>query len=390
MKIIFPLLWIAEHSGDNAIWTKLIKTIEEVFPDSEYICPTQYPPTSELLEWDIEQLKKVTDKITVIPMGLVTGFDYQEFKKLKTREEVVSYMDKVQPNEYLADADMIISMGGGYMFDDALYCLYLPPFYVAQRLGKPTFFNTQTFSGSGFAEATKMLGNLVFNKAKYLSPREQESLHNLRNTFGANNELVLSQDFTFDMPTEPYDKPLPENAVKINIRQDKVDTHSIEVIAQVADMITETMGKVVFVPICHGGDRDDRVAHSKIASMMKHECVQIVDKLTVGQAKEIAKGGIFITDRYHTCIFSASVNTPFVPLMPDIGFKMKGLLDALKYPPVSILDLQKTTVKDLYRNVLEVWSNRESIKAHLEKVVPEVKTHVTETTSKLKEALKNG
>ena len=389
MKVLFPLLYIAEHSGDNAIWKKLISIIESVYPNSEYICPTQFSPTqTDILKWDIDQLKEVTPNIKVIPSGLVNGFNATEFRKLQTKEEVIAYMDKVTPSKDLAEADMIISMGGGYMFADALYCLYLPPFYVAQKLGKPTFFNTQTFSGSDLTPATKILSNIVFNRANYISPREQSSAEYLRQTLGVTNELTLSQDFTFDIPPEPYDKPLPEDSIKINIRQDKSTEHSIEIMANVADMIIETMRSVVFVPICHGGERDDRVIHRKIASKMKHECLLIEDRITIGQAITIAKSGIFITDRYHTSIFSALANTPFVPLFPDINFKMQGLLDALDYPNRNIINLNQTTVEAVFKYVLDVWDNKESIKSQLEISVPKIIQEVTDNTNKLKIKLK--
>ena len=392
MKIIFPLLYIAEHSGDSGIWKKLIQVIESVFPGSEYICPTQYSPNDlEILKWDIDQLKEVTPNITVIPSGLVSGFNYEEFKKLTTEEEVVSYMDNVTPSEHLAEADMAISMGGGYMFADLLYCLYLPPFYVAQKLGKPTFFNTQTFSGADFTPATKILSNIVFNKAKYISPREQASANTLRQTLGVTKEFAVSQDFTFDIPPEPYKKPYPPqyNSIKINIRHDTVTEHAVETMAKVADMIVEKMGPVVFVPICHGGSRDDRITHRNIASRMTHESTLIEDKITVGQAKTIAKGGIFITNRYHTATFSASALTPFVSLVPDIGFKMGGLLDVLEYPCKDVLNLGNASVEELFQHVARVWENQDSIKNQLEISVPEITRGVTEATDKLREELKN-
>jgi polysaccharide pyruvyl transferase WcaK-like protein len=390
MKILFPLLYIAEHSGDNAIWAKLIKTIEEVYPNSEYICPIQFSPDdTETLKWDIEQLKRYSPNIRVIPNCLTNGFDYQTFKQLQTEEEVINYMDSLPISDYIKESDMVISMGGGYMFNDAVDCFYFPPFYQAQKLGKPTFFNTQTFAGNDLSFATQALGHLIFEKANYISPRENLSLQTIQNQFKIDKDIIVSQDFTFDVEPEPFSMDLPKDAIKINIRHDVVDEHCIEVMAQVADMVVETMGEVVFVPICHGGERDDRITHRAIANKMKHDSILIEEQITVGQAKTIAKGGIFITNRYHTSIFSSSAGTPIVPLMPDIDYKMSGLLESLNYPDIKVLNLKTASANEIFEQVKNVWDNREDIKKLLDIQVPKIIKEVKESTERLKDSLRN-
>lgn len=392
MKILFPLLYIAEHSGDNAIWTKLIRTIESAYPNSEYICPVQYSPEqTEILKWDTEQLKKVSKNIRIVPQGLIENFNEAEFNKLRTRDEVISYLDKVIAKDVLKEADMLISMGGGYMFCNTTYILYLVPFYVAQKMGKPTFFNTQTFSGNDFTQATKILTNIVLNNAKYISPREQASFDNLRNTFGITSELTMVQDFTFDIKPDDSVHEFDDSVIKFNIRQDIITEHSIKVIAEVADLLIDKLGvKIAFVPICHGGERDDRIAHKKIVSLMKHECLLIDKKLTVAEAKTLLKNGITITDRFHTAVFSASVFTPFVLMEPDIGYKAKGLLDAIDYPIKEVLSLGQVDSGTLYDYIMSIYNKKKEIKEKLEVTIPKVIKDVTNATFKLLEKLKNG
>lgn len=387
-KFLFPLLWIAGHSGDNAIWKKLIRVIESIYPGSEYICPVQCGvDDKEALGWDIEQLRQVTPNIRVVSAGLVNGFNYEEFSKITSEEEAIKYMDKVEPSDVLREADALVSMGGGYMFNDACYCLYLPPFYVAQKLGKPTFFNTQTFTGSDFTPATVALGEAVFNKANYISPREVRSMLNLNGRFTCTAQAV-NPDFTFDLPFQPYDGDYPKESIKFNFRTDVNNESFITKIAEVADMTVEALGPVVFVPACHGRDRNDRRLHRKISEQMRHEPVLIEDEITAGQVMRILEGGLTVTDRYHTAIFSAASHTPFVPLVPDIDLKMDGLLELLTYPRPDILDLKQASVDDLFKCILGVWKQRDEIKQRLEVVVPRVKEQTTRSTSELCKSLK--
>lgn len=320
MNILLTNCWQAGNTGDMAIWKNLMKHLETAFGDVRFLIASQV-----LLEWDVNQL-----------------LEY----------DVEFYVNRLE--DAVRNADVVISQGGGYMIGEDMV-QFLKAFELAQSLNIPTFFSTQTIVGP-ISDETKELLAKVMNNAEVVSPRDQGTYDLLLDAGVDPEAMEIVPDTVFDIGIEQYSFPY-KNSVKMAIRGYDMTAELIKEFALLADMITETMGQVVFIPVGHGGDRDDRSTARAIADQMQHESVVIEDRLTAEQLKACLRDGMLISDRYHGIIYAASMNTPFIALTPDIDSKMPGLMELLDYP-ITILNKKETTAKELFPQVMEIWKDR--------------------------------
>lgn len=350
MKILLTNCWQAGNTGDVAIWINLMRRLREAFPDAEFLVASQ-----ALLEWDCEQMKEFNPEYYV--------------------NDLIRAVN---------DADVVISQGGGYMISNGMYP-YLQAFDLAQSQGKPTFFSTQTMVGP-LSEDTRLLLKKVIDGAVYVSPRDTGTFDLLRNA-GVERDMVILPDTVFDIDTVDWDFPYT-NHVRFSIRGYDVDTNFLKEVALLADMATETMNSVVFLPIGHGGDRDDINTAKEIVSYMKHEGFVIDKKLTAGELKGALKDGILLSDRYHGIVYSVSMCTPFVSMSPDIGSKMPGLLEMFNYP-IPVLHKSGFTAKMAFPHLMSAWENREKYRGIFETISPQIKDNSAIVYEEIIKGIKN-
>ena len=334
MKILLTNCWQSGNTGDLAIWTNLLKHLRKAFPKAVFLIASQ-----QLLDWDLLQLAPF---------------------------ETTTYLNNLE--QAVKDADIVISQGGGYMIGDGMYP-FLKAFELAQDLGKPTFFSTQTIVGP-FNNDTKELLKKVIDRAIVVSPRDQGT-YDLLKSIGVERELKIVPDTVFDIGIREFGFDL-KNTIKFAIRGYDVDTRFLKEIALLADMISETMGQVVFIPVGHGADRNDIYTAKEILGYMNHEAFLIDKELTAEEIKSTLKDGILISDRYHGIVYAASMNTPFVALNPDIDSKMPGLLNLFDYP-IPIYDKNTVTAEELFPEVLEVWNRRIKYRDIFKTITPQIK-----------------
>lgn len=349
MKILFTNVWQSDNTGDNAIWKSMMRHLREAFPKCEFVLSCQ-----AVLPWDMEQLKEYSPK--------VVGVDWQN---------------------HLENVDIVLSQGGGYMSKDGMVS-HLQRFKKAQTLKKQTFFATQTFVGP-VSENTKKIMKEVLNKAGLVVAREKQSRQLLLDVGAENIKLLPDQVFT--VKPKKYNKPLPKDAVKIGIRSYATSESSLSEFAKFADMVVEAIAPVVFIPIGHGGNRDDRVGARRISELMKHESIVIDDKVSAEELMDILKDGILISDRYHGIVYALSMGTPFVALTPDIGFKMPGLLKLFDYP-ILVLDSKTVNAGELFHYVVKIHRNKEGYRRLINKKLPEVKRLASKVYEYLIEGIK--
>ena len=333
MNILLAHCWKMGNLGDNAIWKNMMKRLREYFPDCKF-----YVASQKVEEWDDDQLK--------------------EYKPIYVPMDWVKDLDKI---------DVVISQGGGYMRGKGMVRI-LSKFKAAQDLNKRTIFATQSFV-NGVPRKSRVFIAEVLNKADLLVARENQSSEFLKG-IGVKDVITLP-DQVFDVEPEDY-KLSSNNVVKIGIRGYLASDEFIKKIVLYADMISETIGKVLFIPVGHGHGRDDRECAMIISSRMRHKSDVINDRISAGQLKTILKDGIFVSDRYHGIVCSASVGTPFIALNPDIDFKMPGILELLDYP-IKVIDKNTMDPRDLFIKTFNIYKDLDSYKDILNKKLPKIK-----------------
>ena len=349
MNILLAHCYQTGNSGDNAIWKNMMRRLRECFPNCRFFIASQ-----KVEEWDKDQLK--------------------EYKPTYILMDWVKDLDKI---------DVVISQGGGYMRGKGMISI-LKKFKAAQDLNKITIFATQSFV-NGIPRNSRIFIAEVLNKANLLVARENQSLEFLKG-IGVKNSLILP-DQVFDVEAEDYKLKL-NYVVKIGIRGYLASDEFINKMAIYADMISETIGRVLFVPVGHGLGRDDRECAIIISSKMKHESDIITDRITAGQLKTILKDGIFVSDRYHGIVCSASMGTPFIALNPDIDYKMPGIIDLFDYP-VGIFRRDNLNPLGLFGMTMQIYKNFDFYKDLLNKKLPKIKEDSRSVYKLIAEKIKN-
>lgn len=346
MNILFTHCWQTGNSGDVAIWKSMALHLKEKFPSASFIICSQ-----KRENWDVNQLEDAVGAISVFPLC---------------------------SKDALNKADVVINQGGGYMTRSAMK----PHFEFmkkAQDRGKPTFWGSQTFLGKINSEV-KRLGKEVLNNSLLVAARERQTYEYITEYIGAKGgHIKILPDGVFTVEARSYKKSLPPGAVKIGIRGYKATPRLIKEVALFADMAVEALGPVVFIPIGHGEIRDDRQQAKEVVELMRHDAVVVDEKISAEQTLDILKDGILVSDRYHGIVYSASVCTPFVPMTPDIGHKMPGLLETIDYPFRKVLSTGTVTADEIFEYAAKVVKQKEEIKSHLETVVPRVRDRAEST-----------
>jgi polysaccharide pyruvyl transferase WcaK-like protein len=333
LNILLAHCWQMGNSGDNALWKNMMRRLRESFPDCKF-----YIASQKIEEWDKDQLK--------------------EFKPIYVSMDWTNDLDKV---------DIVLSQGGGYMKGKGIPRI-LSKFKIAQDLGKLTLFATQSFV-NGIPRKSRASVAGVLNNSGLVVAREKQSFDFL-NGIGVKNVSLLP-DQVFDVDPEEY--KLKDNYfVKIGIRGYLASEDFMSKMAIYADLVSETIGKVLFVPVGHGLGRDDRECALIISSRMKHESQVITDRISAGQLKTILKDGIFVSDRYHGIVCSASMGTPFIALNPDIDYKMPGVIDLFDYP-VKMIKKEEMNPPQLFRQTIDIYNDIERYKKILNDRLPKVK-----------------
>jgi len=337
MNILLTNCWQSGNTGDNGIWKNMMRKLKEKYPKCSFVVASQ-----KQSKWDMDQLKEIN-----------------QFEIVDLHNEIA-----------LKNADILISPGGGYMVNEKMR-KDLEFFQIAQKNNKITIFGTQTFAGE-LTFNTRLLAKEVLENANLVVARENETYHYLRNYLNITTDNIkILPDAMFNIEYKQYISEIPVNSIKICIRGYQTNDIFLQKIAKLADKITENIAPVVFVPIGHGEDRDDRKSAKKIMSFMTKKAYFIEDRISAEEAKYIFKDGLVLTDRYHAAIFAISMLTPIVILEADISHKMKGLLENINYPYQDIFN-KETSLFNLYNRIENIWKRKKEIQDVLIKTVPEL------------------
>lgn len=337
MNILITNCWQAGNTGDNGIWKNMLKKLKEKYPFASFSIASQ-----KQNKWDIDQLNEIT-KVKIVDLHNIDA---------------------------LKKANVLISPGGGYMVNEKMK-KDLEYYSFAQENNKITIFGTQTFAGD-LTNNTCLLAKKVLEKANLVVAREEKTLNYLRNYLKIKTDNIkILPDAMFGIEYKQFKNKIPDNTIKICIRGYQTTDIFLQKIAKLADKIVKNIAPVIFVPIGHGENRDDRISAKKILSFMEEKAFSIEDTISAEEAKYIFKDGLVITDRYHAAIFAVSMLTPIILFEADISHKMEGLLQNIEYSYQDIFN-KNSSLDNIYKRTENVWNRRHEIKHVLEKKIPEL------------------
>jgi polysaccharide pyruvyl transferase WcaK-like protein len=88
-----------------------------------------------------------------------------------------------------------------------------------------------------------------------------------------------------------------------------------------------------------------------------------------------------ISERYHTCVFSALAGVPFIPINVWKQHKMFGIVRSLEYPIPPLDSSAPDWVDTLHKQVEYIIRNHDSIKVKLNITIPKLRKQAEENIS---------
>lgn len=415
MNILVVNGYVRENKGDAALMSVLCDNLQETFPKASIkVASMENPKDFPAFEkWQnvgsirlycadesLSRAHRVTRKLVAISVSLFWG---KRFRSL--RNMLLGRMSPEITGELraLENADLIVSMGGGYLngarslSGNFNVFFLLAPLRIGERLRKCVILAPQSIGtfGTGLQVA---LTKHVLKDADLILAREQKTVNILKD-LELDHKVVEAVDSGFlFQPAKKIDlrkligaKP-KDKIVGFTVRQwldPKKQTRYEAAVASAADYFIEQHGvKVVFMPQVTSTYQqdDDRIASKRVHDKMSHpdQAHVIMQDLDHLEVKALYDNLEFIVGtRFHSVIFSLTSYVPAIAI--EYEHKTSGImadLDLSKW----VLKIDTVTGEALAEKIDEIVAHRESYLAHLKKVMPPYLLHAKDTNRLIKEA----
>lgn len=287
------------------------------------------------------------------------------------------------------ESDLILPVGGGYLRSQkkGLGSLLnvsqlLHPYFIAKLLSKPTILYTQSI-GPFASKPEKWLVKRVLNACVNAAIIREEVSMGLLKQIGVTIPLHRSVDsgFAFN-PRTNYDlrKKIGAKQGQLIFGMTARQWLSSEKQAKYESSLTKTIdyiiakydAKVVLIPqvTAEFHNDDDRVVHSRIASMVKQpgNAIALNDKLSHSEIKAAYDSlDYLIGTRFHSVIFALTSRVPALAI--EYEHKTGGIMNDLGLDKW-VIKMDKVSSTILIQKVDELIDERRSYIEQLRKLLP--------------------
>lgn len=351
MKIVFTNLYSAANRGDAAIVLGMKNAIEKYFSNPEFIVLTKFPEVAEKIT-GIRSYPPLIESLKYFRYLELIYFLIWAYVRKKIKLPTLGKEKRL--NNYL-NADLIISVGGGYLNDNHPVAIlrWLFEFYFSKLLGKKVVIYANSV-GPFEKPWTRFLTHFVFNKLDLITLRDKHSEEVLK-TIGIDPHLVnVTADAAWCMKTinsseglELLKKGVPNfNEEKLNISisvrhwkfykgdNEKGHLNFINSVADLLDHLVEFSGADIFLlstsTSMGGYANDDRIVSEEIVKKVKDQGrISILrGEYSPQQLSAIyANMDLHIGTRMHSNILSILGETPVVAI--EYEPKTEGMMKSL-------------------------------------------------------------
>lgn len=279
------------------------------------------------------------------------------------------------------DLDLFLLGGGGILYDaDAK--TYLREVEIAHELGVLVMVYAVS-AGPLNDQASQRLVRNALDKAAVITVRERGAKRILEDA-GVGCEIIVTADPALLLSPQPLpdDTLMREHMdgkgrlVGVSVREPGPAAPDIDIdhyhllLANAADYIIDRYGaRVVFVPM-ERSEQDMQHSHAVIAKCLKPQsCSVLGGEYTAGQLLTLMKQFDFALGmRLHFLIFAALQGVPFIglPYSTKVMYFLKDM--QLESPPLSLVNAGR-----LIAHIDQVWDSRDTIRDHIDTVLPEMK-----------------
>ncbi|MDI6882036.1 MULTISPECIES: polysaccharide pyruvyl transferase family protein [Methanothermobacter] len=358
--------------------------------------------TAAILKSTVQTLKNYFENALFKAVTPWPNRDKLNCKGIEFSDDLLSKLRLFKIRKESDDFDIVIDLHGdtisedygiltvfGFFYNIVSYKLLAKKAYViyAQSLGP---FNNPI---------SRLLAKFCLNKVDLLIIREKITENYLKMLGIRNYFLGADPAFLLKTASKENIKEILKNEdirasqgsiIGINVSQHIYDLLKdagrhmdyIMMNAKLIDKLIETYDvNILLIPHVLNNVHDDYSIAKKVYSKIKNK--NLVNVIEGDYTPEEVKGiiglcDLFIGARMHAVIASTSQCIPSVGIA--YSHKMHGIIGELLGLDEYIIDIDDLNYDILHEKTMKAWENRERIKKHLEKVIPEVK----------RKALKNG
>ncbi len=394
MKIVITNLYSAANRGDAAIVMGMKNALEEYFPDSEVIILSKFYRVAQTIT-GLKSYPPLIDRLKFLGYleliyFLVWAYLYRKNIKLPT------FGKEKRIRNYL-DADVIISVGGGYLNDNYPVAIlrWLFEFYFSKLLGKRVIIYANSV-GPFNKFWLRPLTRFVFNKLDLITLREPQSKEVL-DSIGVNpSRIHVTADAAWCIEPLGHEEgfqllkrevPDLSKGLKVSIsvrlwefyKRDNKEAHSryIKAIGGLVDHLVENgKAQVFFLSTCtaFGGYRhDDRIIAQEIIKNIRnpHKVKILHGEYLPQQLSAIyANMDLHVGTRMHSNILAMLSGTPVVTVRYEP--KTKGMMDSFGLGEW-VVDIEEINSERLIQMVDKAIENRDLIKSQIAKKLSELK-----------------
>jgi colanic acid/amylovoran biosynthesis protein len=399
MNILVVNGYVRQNKGDAALLSVLCQELQKTFPKaslkiSSQEDPLQYPTFER---WrNVGSLNrycfdpawgKVCHLLRLLlSCGAITMLPYLP-RRLRQRAAYALPRPLRSPLHSLLEADLVVSMGGGYLNGDrslmahvAVY-LMLAPLRLAKRFGICAVCAPQSM-GPFATRVQKRMVARTLEKVDLILAREKKTMQILSElsarlplTLSVDSGFLFKAEATTNLRRELRMKP-GELLVGVTVRR-WLDTkrqakYEQAVVKTVDYLVSRHKAVVVFIPQVTsslGGD-DDRVTAERVYSKIKHvgHVYLLANDYTHQQIKSLYNElDIIIGTRFHSVIFSLTSHVPALAI--EYEHKTSGIMHDLKLD-TWVVKIEEATPKVLIRKINELIAAKAHYQQHLREELP--------------------
>ena len=408
MKILITNLYSAANRGDAAIVKGMINALRDYFPNSEFIVLSKSYEVAKALT-GIESYPPLIDRLKFFGyFGLIYFLIWAYLYKRKINLPTFGRGDRIK--NYL-DADLILSVGGGYLNDNYPVAMirWLFEFYFGKLLGKRVIIYASSV-GPFNKSWLRPFVRFVFNKLDLITLRDPKSKEALDSIRVNSSRIHVTADAAWSM--EPISREegfqllkgeVPDSSerlkVSVSVRRwefyqgnsIKAHTEYVAAVSALVDhLVKNRSAEVFFLSTCtaFGGYRhDDRqVAYKIIENIESLDGVKILsgEYLPEQLSAIYANMDLHIGTRMHSNILAMLSGTPVVAIQYEP--KTKDMMDSFGLGDW-VIDIEQINPERLIEMVDRGIEKRDSIKAQIAQKLPELKSKSKDNARLVQELL---
>lgn len=366
MKILITNAYAKGSGGDMAILASLISEMRRVFDNPEITVATIDDPdrmesifpdakfTTSLITtvWD-EDAGRMS-KLVSLAKNMLAAFVWASiFRILDRRPDRLLKESEKEAIKILADADLVVGVGGGYIREEAGLLkvidliLTLRMLFLSCLMGKTTVLYSQSIGPFGNSMQEKLAG-CILRRMQLIETRESISAALLRKMGVKEDRLLESVDAAFlvrkqmDMPLElpeafkeikrDFAGPLVGVTARKWLDAKAQDVFEKEMASALDQIVQRYDARIVFIPqttVVRHQD-DDRIVQKRIFDqMLEKESAIFLDGAYAHQMLLGIYGGLdlLIGTRFHSAIFALTGRVPALVIAYE--HKAEGIMKDL-------------------------------------------------------------